>query len=230
MRLRSAPARVLVAIVAGAIGFLLMSQLSSRSGLKQQLEAESQEDLTRIFSRLNEESAALHDEVTQLEVQLQALSTSAQRNEVAQQSASRQVQDLEILSGTVGAHGPGILIKVTDPTQVFTLDLFIDLIQELRDAGAEALSVNDRRVGMATYFGETKSGALTVDGAAVTSPIRVVAIGDPATLDGGLRIPGGAADEISALDRVELSVVRQNDVTVPALARVPVFKTAHPVE
>jgi uncharacterized protein YlxW (UPF0749 family) len=229
MQLRSVPGRVVVALVATAVGFLLTSQLRSQNGVKQRLEAESEEDLTRIFSRLNAQSAALHDEVTALQVELQALTTSAQRDELARQTAQHQIEDLEILSGTVGAHGPGIVVKLDDPDEKFTLDLLIDLVQELRDAGAEALAVNDHRVGMATYFGTTKAG-LSVDGVAITSPYRVVAIGDPATLDGGLRIPGGAIDELEALDRVDVAVVRQNDVSVPALARTPAFKVARPVE
>jgi len=220
---------VLVAIVAAAIGFLLTSQLRAHGGVKQQLETESEEDLTRIFSRLNAQSAALHDDVTSLQVELQALNTSAQRDDLARQTALRQIADLEILSGTVGAHGPGIVVRLDDPGHKFTLDLLIDLVQELRDAGAEALAVNDHRVGMATYFGTVKDG-LTVDGERLQAPYRVVAIGDAATLDGGLRIPGGAIDEIEALDRVDVSVVRQNDVTVPALSRTPEFRVAHPVE
>ena len=227
--IKSVGSRILVAVLAGAVGFLLMSQLRAHSGVTQRLEAESEEDLTRIFSRLNAESAALHDEVTDLQVELQALDTSAQRDELARQTAARQLDDLQILAGTVAAHGPGVVVKVDDPAGKFTFDLLIDLIQELRDAGAEALAVGDRRIGTATWFGAAHGG-VSVDGHVVSSPYRIVAIGDPATLEGGLNIPGGAVDSLSALDRVEVGVVRESDVVVPALDRTPSFRVARPVE
>jgi len=227
--LRTVGSRILVAVLAAAVGFLLMSQLRAHTSVTQQLQAESEEDLTRIFSRLNAESSALHDEVTDLQVELQALTTSAQRDLVAQQSAARQLDDLEILAGTVAAHGPGIVVKVDDPGHKFSFDLLVDLVQELRDAGAEALAVGDRRVGAATWFGAARGG-LTVDGHEVVEPYRIVAIGDPATLEGGLRIPGGAVDALTALDRVDVAISRQNDVSVPALASPPSFSVARPVE
>ncbi|HEY3238329.1 MAG TPA: DUF881 domain-containing protein, partial [Acidimicrobiia bacterium] len=84
-------------------------------------------------------------------------------------------------------------------------------------------------VGASTAF-SSRRGEVTVDGRAVAAPYEVVAIGDPATLEVGLRIPGGAADTLAALDGVAVEVERRSDVLVPALEQPPSFKVATPVE
>jgi uncharacterized protein YlxW (UPF0749 family) len=102
-------------------------------------------------------------------------------------------------------------------------------VQELRDAGAEAIAVNGRRVGGTTAF-SARGGAVTVDGQEVAQPYEVLAIGDPATLEVGLRIPGGAVDTLDALKGTKITVERRSEVGVPALERPPTFKSARPQE
>ena len=222
-------ARALVALSVGLVGFLLTAQFRAGQGVTEQLEAESEQDLTRIFASLNEESAALRDEISDLRLELAALESSAARDELAREAAARQLEELEILAGLVPARGPGVGVRIDDPSGSFEYELLLDLVQELRDAGAEAISVNGRRVGAATAF-SSRRGEVTVDGRVVSAPYEVVAIGDPATLEVGLRIPGGAADTLAALDGVTVEVERRSDVLVPALEEPPSFKVANPVD
>ena len=58
----------------------------------------------------------------------------------------------------------------------------------------------------------------------------MVAIGDPATLEVGLKIPGGAADTLAALDGVSVEVERRSDVLVPALESPRPSKLPTPIE
>jgi uncharacterized protein YlxW (UPF0749 family) len=220
-------ARALVALSVGVVGFLVAAQLgTTRRGIEN-LAAESESDLTRIFSSLNEESAALRDEISQLRLELAALQSSAERDRLARDAAQRQLTDLQILAGVVPARGPGVSVRIADPEGVFEFELLLDLVQELRDAGAEAIAVNGRRVGGTTAF-SVRDGAVTVDGHTVGQPYEVVAIGDPATLEVGLKIPGGAIDTLDALDGTKVNVERRSDVRVPALERPPEFKAARP--
>ena len=68
-----------------------------------------------------------------------------------------------------------------------------------------------------------------VPGARLTAPYRVVAIGEPATLDTALNIPGGATDALRALRSVHVGVQRAARVDVAALAAAPTFRAARPV-
>lgn len=223
----SAAAKALVALSVGVVGFLVAAQLGTTRRGTENLAAESESDLTRIFSSLNEESAALRDEISQLRLELAALQSSAERDQLARDAAERQLSDLQILAGVVPARGPGVAVRIADPNGQFGFQLLLDLVQELRDAGAEAIAVNGRRVGGSTAF-STVGKAVAVDGQEVAEPYEVLAIGDPATLEVGLKIPGGAVDTLDALEGTKISVERRSEVRVPALEHPPTFKVARP--
>jgi uncharacterized protein YlxW (UPF0749 family) len=226
---RPVAARALVALSVGVVGFLVAAQLNTTHRNPENLAAESESDLTRIFSSLNEESAALRDEISQLRLELASLQSSAERDQLARDASQRQLSDLQILAGVVPARGPGVAVRIADPNGVFAFELLLDLVQELRDAGAEAIAVNGRRVGGSTAF-SARGKAVTLDGQEVAQPYEVLAIGDPATLEVGLKIPGGAIDTLDALDGTKVGVERRSDVRVPALDHPPAFKAAHPLE
>jgi uncharacterized protein YlxW (UPF0749 family) len=219
---------VLVVVVTVLIGFLLVSRLRGEESFTQRLEAESEEDLARILAGLTAEADALREEVSGLRLQLAELEASSRSDEAAAQSAERQLQALEVLAGTVPVTGPGITMRILDLDRAVTYDTLIDVVQELRDAGAEAVAVNNRRVGAGSAFGED-DGVVTLDGSPISPPYQVTAIGQAATLEGGLEIPGGALDTLQALKGVDVVVTRAAEIDIPALAKAPAFRAARPV-
>ena len=222
-------APVLLALAAGVVGFLLVGQRQGPRRESPPLEAESEGDLARILSDLNAEADALQNEIAELKVQLGELRRFSRDETAASEAADEQLRNLQVLAGTTPVTGSGIVVTISDPNGLLTYDALIDMVQELRDAGAEAIAVNDVRIGVATAFAE-RDGRITVDGTVLSPSYRVAAIGQPATLEGGLKIPGGAVDAVSAVKGVRVQVDKQAKVDLPALAREPVFDAAKPVE
>ncbi len=217
-----------VLIVTGLVGFLLVSQFGATQRFSQRLAAENEGDLARILAGLNEEADALRDEIGTLTLQMRDLETSTRDDAAAAESAEEQLRALEVLAGTVPVAGPGISLTVVDPAGQVRYETIVDIVQELRDAGAEAIAINTSRIGVATALAE-RDGKVIVDGRALAPPYRVVAIGQATTLEGGLNIPGGAVDAISSLKGVRVEVQKQARVEVPALTRPPELDVAEPV-
>jgi uncharacterized protein YlxW (UPF0749 family) len=220
-------APVLLAVAAAVVGFLLVGQLQGPRRESPPLEAESEGDLARILADLNAEADALQTEIAELKVQLGDLRRFSRDETAAAEAADEQLRNLQVLAGTTPVTGSGVIVTVSDPNGLLTYDTLIDIVQELRDAGAEAVAVNDRRIGVATAFAE-RDGRVTVDGQVLTPPLRIAAIGQPATLEGGLKIPGGAVDAVSTVKGVRVTVDKQAKVDLPALERPPVFDAAEP--
>ncbi|MGH9286027.1 MAG: DUF881 domain-containing protein, partial [Acidimicrobiales bacterium] len=164
--------RVALLAAAAAAGFLAVGQLQGPERFRQSLAAESEGNLARILASLNAESDALRQEITDLRVQLLGLRASTQRDTAAVEAAESQLRALQVLAGTVAVAGPGVVVTVDDPGRRLTYDRLLDLVQELRDAGAEAVGVNERRVGAASALGE-EAGAILLDGARLVPPYRV---------------------------------------------------------
>ncbi len=154
-----------------------------------------QEDLVRILDELTTREDDLAREVRRLE----SLATELQRgNEAAViRDLEERERALRVLSGTVGVAGPGLEIIVADPGINVSATVFFDLVNELRDAGAEAISVNEARVVANTGISEI-TGGLQIGDRAVLPPYQIKVIGNPATINTALKIPGGIFDVLKA--------------------------------
>lgn len=220
--------RAIVVLVTALVGFLLASQLRGAEPAERRLETESEGDLARILADLSGEADALRDEIGTLRLQLAELERSSRDETAANRAASEQLTALQVLAATVPVTGPGVTVEVADPDGAVGYEHLIDVVQELRDAGAEAIAVNGRRVGATSSFAE-QEGRVSLDGTQIGPPYRIAAIGPAETLEGGLQIPGGALDTLTSLKGVKATVVRAAKVDLPALVEAPTFDVARPV-
>ncbi|HSS25199.1 MAG TPA: DUF881 domain-containing protein, partial [Mycobacterium sp.] len=156
-------------------------------------------DLLVLLDSLRQREATLNTEVSELQNTLNSLQASGNTDQAAIQSAQARLAALSILVGAVGATGPGVTVTIEDPGPGVSPEAMLDVINELRAAGAEAIEINDAhqsvRVGVDTWVVGTP-GSLTIDSKTLSPPYSILAIGDPPTLAAAMNIPGGAQDSI----------------------------------
>jgi uncharacterized protein YlxW (UPF0749 family) len=155
------------------------------------------EDLIQLLDGLGSESRRLEGEISQLERTRTSLQSGADTQRVAREEAEKRVQVLSILAGTVPAQGPGIRMRIADPDRKVTPDVLLNAVEEMRDAGAEVIEVNDSiRVVASTWFGSDAQGLL-IDGRPVSTPITIEVIGEPHSLQEAAQFRGGIVSEIT---------------------------------
>jgi uncharacterized protein YlxW (UPF0749 family) len=155
------------------------------------------EDLIAILDGLGQNTRRLESEITDLEERKNSLSSSADKAQTARQQAEAQIRTLGILAGTMPAVGPGVRITLNDPQGKMTSSNLLDAIEELRDAGAEAIQVNGTvRVVASTDFVDDSPG-IGVDGQKLTSPYTIEAIGESHNLAEAANFPGGLVSEVT---------------------------------
>lgn len=225
---RNLPLQVSIALACGLLGFLLVAQVRATETLDDRLEFEREEDLAQILSELSAQSESLQVEISDLRLELFEFETSAEREELALAGLEGRLDDLRVLTGVVPAEGPGLVFTIEDPERLVTQDLLVDAVQELRDAGAEALAVNDVRLIASSAF-STRNGRIVVDGRPVDPPYVMAAIGPAEAMSGGLAIRGGSIDTLELLAGVTASVEAQADIVVPAVGEVGAFVFGEPV-
>lgn len=101
-------------------------------------------------------------------------------------------------------------------------EIMLNAIEELRDAGAEALEMNDQvRIVGSSWF-STQDGHLVVDGHDLDAPYQIEAIGDATTLAEAARFRGGLVSSVEgdrvggSADVVEISDLSIDSVVMPA--------------
>lgn len=221
--------RVALAAVALLVGFLVAVQAFGDDEPLSRLSAERPEDLTRILADLGSEADELTRQVAELRVRLNRYRGTARSEDAAVRDARQTVADLEVLAGVVPVTGPGVDVEIRDPGGEVAWDAMLDLVQELRDAGAEAIAVNEVRVLAPTWFGPAERG-ISVGGVAVRAPYHVAAIGPAEDLAEALRIPGGPLTVIQARPGVAVEVADAEQLELPAARGTPGFVEARPTE
>ena len=189
-------------------------------------------DLLVLLDSLRQREATLNTEVTDLQNTLNSLQASGNSDQAAIKSAQARLAALSILVGAVGATGPGVTVTIDDPGPGVSPEAMLDVINELRAAGAEAIEVNDAhqsvRVGVDTWV-VGSPGSLTIDNKTLSPPYSVLAIGDPPTLAAAMNIPGGAEDSIKRVG-ARMSVQQANRVDVTTLRQPKPHQYAQPVK
>ena len=222
LRLRGSRSQLLAGLLCGLLGFALVAQV--RQTQVEGLASLPQAELVRILDQANQRTEELEREASALEATREELLTGTDQQEAALEAARQAAVTQGILSGRLPARGPGMELVISDPDRrVPALTLF-NVLEELRNAGAEAVQLNDLRIVASSYFVDTAQG-VEVDGVVVEPPYRWVAIGDPDTLVPALEIPGGAMSSIrtsggsgTPRPRDEVEVAATRDVPEPRFA------------
>lgn len=222
---RISRAQALAALLIALLGFALVAQISRRGD--QQLSGLRQSDLVQILDNIGARRDRLAAEQSDLQVEQRDLASGASGSKDAVAAAQSRLDALAILAGTVGAEGTGVEVFISDPSGEVRAARILDLVQELRDAGAEAIQVGDARVVATTAFTDVPGG-VAVDGAKQAPPYTVLAIGDGQTMATALEIPGGVIASLPESARG--TVATKDDVKITALRPVPRPRYAQPAK
>lgn len=213
--------QILIGVLCGALGFAAVTQV--RLSQDDLLAQADRSDLVQILDGLTQRGQVLQEQIADLEESRRELTSSADQGQTALQQARQRAYELGVLAGTQEATGPGVVITMTDPESLFDPTLMLGAVQELRDAGAEAIQIVGRggsevRVVASTWFAGS-DGELVVDGTTMEGPFTITAIGDPGTLGPAMSIPGGVVATVK--DTGGRARVEQEDSVTVDVVRAP---------
>lgn len=205
-----------VAVVALFLGVLVVSQFRSREAFSRTLQQETPETLTTLIADLSDRNRQLRDEIFDLRSRLEQARSSIAGGRGALEESERELAQLQVFSARSAVSGPGIAVRIVGPFDERALS---DLVNELRNAGAEAIGVNDHRVGPRTWFGPGSDGALVIDGRSAAGPWIVRAVGAQEVLYVGLTRTGGIVGQFQLIyERTRFDVTREPLLRLPALS------------
>lgn len=200
--------------VAFLLGFLVVVQIRAQSagaGLANM----AAQDLTILVANLNTRNDQLRQEVAALERDLGTLSMNQDRGASSLDQVRADLARIRAYAGLDPVAGPGVTVTVSGTLGGPAVE---DLINELRNAGAEAIGVGGVRLVAGSVV--TGQETISVDGRELSDPFDVVAIGPPETLTGSLTRIGGIIAQLAATyPEATLTVTPVERIELPATDR-----------
>ena len=175
-------------------------------------------DLVQLLDSLDLADQRARDQVAQLQRTRAGLLTSSAREQTARAARKREASMLALLDGTVAVQGPGVQIRIDDPRHAVTSATILNAIEELRDAGAEAIQINGEvRVVARTYVSDGAKGRIEADGRLLSPPYQLAVIGSSHDLARAVSFPGGLTAQVEALGG-SVSASAQRRIVIRSLA------------
>ena len=155
-----------------------------------------------------------------------------------------ELEKMKMLSGVTELTGSGVIITLDDTKainqiavdagyydpNVFVIhdsDILL-VINELRAAGAEAISINGQRIVGLTEI-RCVGPVIQINGIRLTAPFKVSAIGSPDLMSSALKLRGGIVDQLSQAN-IDVNIETSSSITVPKYEKVIEYKYASPKE
>lgn len=162
-------------------------------------EAELRTELANWKSKYEETNQAYEETIAKIEEYKQ----TNQSNEETEKLVNSELQQMELFLGRTDVEGQGIeiIVRETNKEDIerITADDLIIIVNALKLAGAEAISINDERIVNMSDIVDINGSFIKVNGQRILEPYVIKAIGDPAYLESGLIGNGGPIDNMKKL-------------------------------
>jgi uncharacterized protein YlxW (UPF0749 family) len=223
--MRSRRAQLSITAVAVLIGLLAVGQLRSQAR-PTEINTLSAQELSTLIEALTTRNRELRSGLADIREQLREYRLSGSEGESALQVGGEDLRRITAFAGLAAVNGQGIVMTVDGDLDAIALN---DLINELRNAGAEAIAVDDVRITASSVVVQGPL-ALEVDGVEVGQRFTLGAIGSPEGLLGAMERPGGIIAQLKLVIRATIEIRQADSVQLPATARSLLPETGEPVE
>ena len=125
---------------------------------------------------------------------------------------SEEIENNEILLGITDVKGEGLVISILDGKDMIHQEDMIIMIDELKNCGSQAISINDIRITNSTYL-YCDGSVILIDGEKIGNPFTIKAIGDKETLYGAITRNKGYISVLEK-DEIEINIEKSDNVEI----------------
>lgn len=143
-------------------------------------EDELKAEITTLKTRTNEVETKILDTNNRIAEYEEAINAGQEASDLL----ASELKESEDLLGKTTVTGEGVIITLSSDTMRVGSDDLLELVNLLKDAGAEAISINDKRLIYKSYISYINEGNfITVNGNRIVEPYVVKAIGNTTHLE-----------------------------------------------
>ena len=177
--------------------------------------------------KLNDDNEKLNRKYAVTQDVLENVRSVAAEDDSTNLEKSNLITKYTIIHGDTDVKGTGIIVRYypnetrNDGGKVKNADItkdLVDLVNELKNAGAEAISVNDIRFTNTSSI-EMEKNNIMIDTQRITRPYIIKAIGNSDTMNSSLIRPGGTI-ELIRMDRAKIELVIAKEVKIARTEKI----------
>ncbi|MGI6550278.1 MAG: DUF881 domain-containing protein [Syntrophomonadales bacterium] len=230
-------AQVSMAIVCLILGIMLAVQFRSNENSPRNPSGDRWTEITVQLENLQRERDFLAEEVLSLREKLEETASNQQGDAI--KAIKDELTKANMAAGLVAVKGQGVIVTLNDsprglqPGEDPNLYLIHDedllkVVNELRAAGAEAISINGHRL-VANSEIRCAGTTILVNVNKIAPPFVINAIGDPEILESSLKIKGGWLETLQIWG-LQTQIQTSDSIEVPAFKGSMKFQYAEPVK
>jgi uncharacterized protein YlxW (UPF0749 family) len=223
--MRDRLAQISLTGVALLIGLLIVGQLRSQAR-PTEISSMSAQDLSTLIETLSDRNRELRTALSDAQEQIREYRLAKEQGQSALDVSREDLRRIDAFSGQSSVNGQGIVLDVSGAVDAIAVN---DLLNELRNAGAEAIAVNDTRVTARSVCVQG-DGALKLDGTTVGDTFKISAVGDPDGLLTALQRPGGIISQLKLFVSATIDARQSQQVSIPATRQPIVPSVAKTVD
>ncbi len=175
-------------------------------------ESELKTELANWKNRYDEINAQYEDTMQKVE----EYKNDEESNNEASRLVQEELEQTNTLLGLTDIHGEGIVITLKsgeNETPISADDLLI-IVNSLKFAGAEAISINDERIVNTTDIVDILDGSfIKVNGQRILEPYVIKVIGNQSHMESAVTGNGGKVEELQTLGHTA-TIEKDNDITI----------------
>jgi uncharacterized protein YlxW (UPF0749 family) len=218
-------AQISLFVVGLLVGLLLIGQLRSQER-PTEISSLSAQELSQLIETLSDRNAELRAALSDQRDTLREYQAAGPVGQSAVDVSREDLRGISAFGGLAPVRGEGIILQVEGDLDAIALN---DLLNELRNAGAEALAVDDIRI---THRSVATQGptSLLIDGVPVDRQFTVRAIGSPEGLLSTIERPGGIIPQLEQFINASIAAAQSDELELPATESDLAPQVAQPVE
>lgn len=193
------------------IGIMLVGQLRSQARPVEITNLPAQ-DLSELIDTLGARNRELRTGLADLRETLREYRVAGSQGQSALEVSREDLRRITGFAGLAAVEGQGLVLTVTGSLDAIALN---DLINELRNAGAEAIAVDAVRI---THRSTAVQGprSLVIDGVDIGERFTIRAIGSPEGLLSAMERPGGIIAQLQQFIDATIVATQSTGIHVPA--------------
>jgi uncharacterized protein YlxW (UPF0749 family) len=205
-----------ITVVCIILGIILAVQYRSvyNNTYLEGIEGKRLEDIKTQLLMEKQKNDDLRLRIEELETQKEELEGAYSNTTSVEKTLKKELDYSRMIAGLTDVKGAGIVVTLDNSVGLVADSDILNIVNELRASGAQAISVNGQRIVAVSEIREA-GRYIVINGNKLMPPYYIKAIADPVSLKNALNLVGGIAENFQEMYNIKYSIEMVDEIVIP---------------